>query len=83
MVFLKSWNECAPVRTSSCSGYVQREQLKSPSDHVDSYEVCSELVVRVLYVLPAINTILLTAREINMGGRVKDVFPSVAPGLVV
>ena len=33
--------------------------------------------------LPAINTVLLTAREVNMGGKVEDVFPGVAPGLVV
>ena len=40
--------------------------------HCSTYEVDSELVVRVLYVLPTINTVLLTARNINIAGKATD-----------
>jgi len=68
---------------SGLSGYVHRDQLKSPIDHPDSYDVGSDLSVRVLYILPTINTILLTARDTKLTGKVQELFPEVSPGLVV
>ena len=65
------------------SGYVHRDQLKSPIDHPDSYDVGSDLSVRILYILPTINTILLTARDTKLTGKVQELFPVVSPGLVV
>ena len=40
--------------------------------------------VRILYILPTINTILLTAaRDTKLTGKVQELFPEVSPGLVV
>ena len=48
----------------------------------------SDLSVRILYILPTINTILLTilltaARDTKLTGKVQELFPGVSPGLVV
>ena len=44
----------------------------------------SDLSVRILYILPTINTILLTAaRDTKLTGKVQELFPEVSPGLVV
>ena len=64
------------------SGYVHRDQIKSPIDHPDSYDVGSDLSVRILYILPTINTILLTAKDTKLTGKVQELFPEVSPGLV-
>ena len=65
------------------SGYVHRDQLKSPIDRPDSYDVGSDLSVRVMYMLPTINTIFLTARDTKLTGKVQQLFPEFSPGLVV
>ena len=65
------------------SGYVHRDQLKSPTDHPDSYDVGSDLSVRILFILPTIDTIFLTARDTKLTGKVQELFPVVSPGLVV
>ena len=44
----------------------------------------SDLSVRILYILPTINTISLTAaRDTKLTGKVQELFPEVSPGLVV
>ena len=65
------------------SGYVHRDQLKSPINNPDSYDVGSDLSLGILYILPTINTILLTAKDTKLTGKVQELFPEVSPGLVV
>ena len=44
----------------------------------------SDLSLRILYILPTINTISLTAaRDTKLTGKVQELFPEVSPGLVV
>lgn len=68
---------------SGLSGYVHRDQLKSGLDHPDSYDMGSDLSVRVLYILPTINTIMLTARDTKLSGKAPDLFPEISQGMVV
>jgi len=68
---------------SGLSGYVHRDQLKSSLDHPDSYDMGSDLSVRVLYILPTINTIMLTARDTKLAGKAQDMFPDISQGMVV
>ena len=58
------------------SGYVHRDQLKSPINNPDSYDVGSDLSLRILYILP-------TAKDTKLTGKVQELFPEVSPGLVV
>jgi len=62
------------------AGFVHQNQFRLPTDPIESYEVGSEVEVRVVYIVPTVNTIILTLREVK---HKVDPFGGIKPGDLV
>ena len=60
-------------------GYIHQDMLRDMADMVEEYSAGAQLEARVLYVVPTLNTVMLTLKDV----RRRDVFGELSAGQLV